>query len=47
MLKYTLVGAALVLITVIIHAAGTTRWLGVVGRRYANVRMMCSIRIMP
>jgi voltage-gated potassium channel len=36
MLKYTLIGAALVLITVIIHAAGTTWWLGVVGRRYAN-----------
>ena len=37
MLKYTLIGAALVLITVIIHAAGTTWGLGVVGRRYANV----------
>jgi hypothetical protein len=36
MLKYTLIGAALVLITVIIHAVGTTRWLGVVGRRYTN-----------
>lgn len=36
MLKYTLIGAALVLITVIIHAAGTTWWLGVVGRRYAS-----------
>jgi hypothetical protein len=36
MLKYSLIGTALVLITVIIHAAGTTSWLRVVGRRYPD-----------
>jgi len=36
MLKFALIGAALVVITVIIHAAGTTRWLGVLRRRYAD-----------
>jgi len=36
MLIYTLIGAGLVLITVIIHAAGTTTWLREIGRRYPD-----------
>jgi hypothetical protein len=35
MLKFSLIGAALVVITVIMHAAGTTGWLRVMTRRYA------------
>lgn len=36
MLKYLLLGTALVLTTVIIHAAGTTTWLREIGRRYPD-----------
>ena len=36
MVKSAFIGAALVVVTVIIHAAGTTAWLRVLGRRYAN-----------
>jgi hypothetical protein len=36
MVKFALIGAVLVVITVIIHAAGTTSWLRVLGRRYAD-----------
>jgi voltage-gated potassium channel len=36
MLKFALIGAALVVLTVIIHAVGTTSWLGVLRRRYAD-----------
>jgi len=36
MLKYSLIGAVLVVITVIIHAVGTTWWLHVLGRRYSD-----------
>jgi len=36
MLKFALIGAALVAITVIIHAVGTTWWLRVLGRRYTE-----------
>lgn len=36
MLKFALIGAALVVITVIIHAVGTTLWLRVMTRRYGQ-----------
>ena len=36
MLKFALIGAALVVITVIIHAVGTAAWLRVLGRRYTD-----------
>ncbi len=36
MVTFTLLGAALVVITVIMHAVGTTVWLRVLGRRYAD-----------
>ena len=36
MVKFALIGAALVIITVILHAVGTTAWLRVLGRRYAD-----------
>ena len=36
MLKYALLGAGLVVVTVIIHAAGTTAWLRVTQRRYGD-----------
>lgn len=34
---YVLFGAALVVVTVLIHAAGTTWWLKYLGRSFANV----------
>lgn len=37
MLNYSLIGAVLVVITVIIHGLGTTWWLRVLARRYADV----------
>ena len=36
MVKFALIGAILVVITVILHAVGTTAWLRVLGRRYAD-----------
>lgn len=36
MVKFALIGAALVVITVIMHAFGTTAWLKVLGRRYTD-----------
>jgi hypothetical protein len=36
MVKFALIGAILVIITVILHAVGTTGWLRVLGRRYAD-----------
>jgi voltage-gated potassium channel len=36
MVKFALIGATLVVITVILHATGTTAWLRVIGRRYAD-----------
>jgi voltage-gated potassium channel len=36
MIKFALIGAALVVVTVIIHAVGTTWWLRVLGRRYTD-----------
>jgi hypothetical protein len=36
MLKFALIGSALVVVTVIIHAVGTTWWLRVLGRRYID-----------
>ena len=36
MITFALIGAALVIITVIMHAIGTTAWLRVLGRRYAD-----------
>jgi voltage-gated potassium channel len=36
MVKFALIGAILVVITVVIHAVGTTSWLRVLGRRYAD-----------
>ena len=36
MVQYSLIGALLVVITVVIHAVGTTAWLRVLGRRYTN-----------
>jgi hypothetical protein len=36
MVKYALIGAALVVVTVIIHALGTTWWLRVLGRPYTD-----------
>ena len=34
---YILIGAALVVVTVLIHAAGTTWWLKRIGKSFANV----------
>ena len=36
MVKFALIGAILVVITVVLHAFGTTGWLRVLGRRYAD-----------
>ncbi len=36
MLRISLIGAALVALTVVIHAIGTTFWIRRIGRRYAN-----------
>ena len=36
MFKYAFIGALLVAVTVIIHAVGTTQWLRVIARRYAD-----------
>ena len=36
MVKYALIGALLVVITVVIHAVGTAAWLRVLGQRYAD-----------
>lgn len=36
MVKFALIGAALVVITVIMHAVGTTAWLRLLGSRYAD-----------
>lgn len=36
MVKFTLIGAVLVVITVIIHAVGTTAWVRMLKRRYAD-----------
>lgn len=36
MVKFALIGAALVVVTVIMHAVGTTGWLRVLTRRYAD-----------
>jgi len=36
MAKLVLIGSALVVITVIIHAVGTTAWVRVLGRRFAD-----------
>jgi hypothetical protein len=38
MIKYALIGAALVVITVMIHAVGTTWWLRVLRYRYADAQ---------
>lgn len=36
MLRYALIGAALSVFTVIIHAIGTTSWFRVIWRRYTD-----------
>ena len=36
MLRYAVIGAALVVVTVIIHAIGTTSWVRVIWRRYTD-----------
>ena len=36
MVKFSFIGAALVVVTVIIHAVGTTWWLRVLGNRYTD-----------
>ena len=36
MVKYALIGAALVVVTVIIHAVGTTSWLRILRNRYVD-----------
>ena len=36
MVKFALIGAALVVVTVIMHAVGTTAWLKALGRRYGD-----------
>ena len=39
MLRLSLIGAALIVITVVIHAFGTTIWVRHLKREYANVRI--------
>ena len=36
MLRISLIGAAIVALTVVIHAVGTTMWIRHIGQRYAN-----------
>jgi hypothetical protein len=36
MIRFALIGALLVVITVVIHAVGTAAWLRVLGQRYAD-----------
>lgn len=50
MLKFSLIGALLIAVTVVIHAAGTTYWVGYLSRRYVHtdghVHVRKSLRIL-
>lgn len=50
MLKYSLIGAALIAITVVIHAYGTTRWIRYLGRHFVGpdgkLQVQKSLRIL-
>jgi len=47
MLKFSLIGVLLIAVTVVIHAAGTTRWVRYLVRHYTRTDGQLSIRKSP